>query len=48
MAPEMIENKPHDHTLDIWSLGILLYELVNGTAPYKGRNDIEKCNNIVN
>lgn len=36
MAPEMIQNKKHDHTLDIWSLGILLYELVHGRAPFTG------------
>ncbi|CAD8181572.1 unnamed protein product [Paramecium pentaurelia] len=47
MAPEMIEDRPHDHTLDIWCLGILLYELLHGEAPFKGKNDIEKCNNIV-
>ena len=46
MAPEMILNKPHDHKLDIWCLGILLYELLHGYPPFKGRNDNEKCNNI--
>lgn len=47
MAPEMIEDKSHDHTLDIWCLGVLLFELLHGKAPFKGRNDIEKCRNIV-
>lgn len=36
MAPEMINNQPHNHTLDIWALGILLYELVHGRAPFTG------------
>ena len=36
MAPEMIQNKAHNHTLDVWSLGILLYELVHGRAPFTG------------
>ena len=36
MAPEMIQNKAHNHTLDIWSLGILLYELTHGRAPFTG------------
>ena len=36
MAPEMILNNPHNHTLDIWALGILLYELVHGRAPFTG------------
>lgn len=34
MPPEMIENGFHNHTLDVWSLGILLYELLHGHAPY--------------
>lgn len=48
MAPEMLKNEPHDHSLDIWCLGILLYELIHGFAPFRGSNDKEKCNNIVN
>jgi serine/threonine protein kinase len=27
MAPEMLKHEPHNHMLDVWSLGILLYEL---------------------
>lgn len=41
MAPEMINNKPHNHTLDIWALGILLYELVHGKAPFTGQHPRE-------
>ena len=47
MAPEMIKNHPHDHRLDIWCLGVLLYEMLHGYAPFKGKNDQEKCANIV-
>ena len=46
MSPEMLEDKPHDHNLDLWCLGILLYELLHGHAPFKGKNDFEKCTNI--
>ena len=35
MAPEMLQNTPHNHTLDVWCLGILLYELVHGQAPFQ-------------
>ena len=36
MAPEMLEKGKYDHRVDIWSLGILLFELLHGVAPFKG------------
>ena len=47
MAPEMILNQPHDFRLDIWCLGILLFEILHGKAPFPGKNDQEKCMNII-
>jgi len=38
MAPEIVHKKPYDYRVDIWSLGILLYELLHREAPYKGRS----------
>ncbi len=36
MAPEIFEKKWQTKKTDIWSLGILLYELTHGYAPYWG------------
>lgn len=36
MAPEMILKLPYDNRIDIWALGILLYELIQGYAPFRG------------
>lgn len=47
MAPEMIQNKAHNHTLDVWSLGILLYELVHGRAPFTGSHPREISEKIM-
>jgi len=47
MAPEMIKSEPYDFKLDIWCLGVLLYEMLHGFPPYNGQNDKEKCLKIV-
>lgn len=42
LAPEVISSTEYDGaTADIWSLGILLHELVTGTTPFKGPSQSE-------
>ena len=38
MAPEAIINQPHNFSVDYYALGVILYELVMGERPYKGKN----------
>ena len=35
MAPEMVLDRRYDAKVDIWSVGVILYECLFGRAPYK-------------
>ena len=47
LAPEMIQNSGHDKHVDIWCLGVLLFELLTGTPPFIGQNRILLMKNII-
>lgn len=36
MAPEMLFHSAYDYRIDLWALGVLLYEMVHGFAPFRG------------
>ena len=40
LAPEIIKEQGHDEKVDIWCIGVLLFELITGNVPFQG-NDID-------
>ena len=42
MAPEIINNEKYDKSIDIWSLGVLLFELIHGYSPFSINHNINK------
>ncbi|CAM8891873.1 unnamed protein product [Rhodiola kirilowii] len=38
LAPEMVENRDHDYTVDNWTLGILCYEFLYGCPPFEANS----------
>ncbi|GLE10804.1 hypothetical protein PINS_up023055 [Pythium insidiosum] len=37
MAPELVQRESYDHRADVWSFGILMYELLCGATPFLPR-----------
>ncbi len=41
LSPEMILGTGHNEKLDIWTLGILMFELLHGRPPFSPKNHIK-------
>jgi hypothetical protein len=48
MAPELVQEQPYNHTADLWSLGVILYELFVGTPPFYTNSLYSLINLIIN
>jgi serine/threonine protein kinase len=48
MSPEQARGEEVDHRTDIWSLGVLLYEMFGGQLPFKGDHDQAVVYSILN
>jgi len=46
LSPEMLKKQGHDTSIDIWSIGILLFELLSGHSPFGGSSQEELFYNI--
>ena len=46
LSPELIKGSPYDEKVDIWAVGVLLYELLLGDSPFQV-NDPQELFKIV-
>lgn len=47
MAPERLEEKPIDARVDVFSVGVLLYELLVGENPFAGTSAVDTIENVL-
>ncbi|CAK75388.1 unnamed protein product (macronuclear) [Paramecium tetraurelia] len=39
LAPEIVNKSGHSYEVDIWTLGIMIYEMINGFTPFRDSNN---------
>ena len=47
VAPEVLRGGDHTAAMDWWSYGVLLYEMIYGNTPFRGKNSDETLHNIM-
>ena len=47
MAPELVNRQPYNEKVDVWSLGVVTYQLLSGKTPFES-NSIKKIDWNIN
>ncbi|XP_044384069.1 serine/threonine-protein kinase ATG1a [Triticum aestivum] len=47
MAPEIWRGDKYDAKADLWSVGVILFQLVTGELPFLGENRVELCEKVL-
>ena len=48
MAPEVLKKVPYNEKIDMWSTGVLLFNMITGYDPFYGENEEMKIYQILN
>jgi serine/threonine protein kinase len=48
MSPQILNRTHYTNKSDLWSVGLIYYELLHGYTPWPANNEIQLINNIMN
>lgn len=48
MAPEMIKHRPYGRKVDVYSFGLLMWEMITGAIPYEDMSPVQAAFAVVN
>jgi 3-phosphoinositide dependent protein kinase-1 len=47
VAPEMLKESMSGHFTDLWALGCIIYQMITGEVPFKGKTDFQTFDTIM-
>ncbi len=48
MSPQLLNHQSYTNKSDLWSVGLIYYELLHGYTPWPANNELQLINNIMN
>jgi len=47
MSPQILNHQKYTNKSDLWSVGLIYYELIHGMTPWPAKNELQLINNIM-
>jgi calcium-dependent protein kinase len=47
MAPQILNKQTYTNKSDLWSIGLIFYEMIYGFTPWPANNELQLLNNIM-
>jgi len=47
LAPEILQQMGHDGSVDVWSIGVIFYEILSGKHPFKCTDNVTTIKSII-
>ena len=48
ISPEVLIDKTYDQAIDIWGIGVIMFECLCGYPPFTDEDSSQVCNHVMN